>query len=401
VEARSEQAWSEQPPAGPAPGRAWPVLVLGAGPAGCAVALALRRAGVDVLVLERGAPDDAPSGVRIESATPDVPRLLAELGVDAPTPRLPWRGTVSAWGGPWHWRSFADRGQGDGWLLDRAPFDAHLRRSLRSSGVPLCTGWTLAGLARPRGGWAVRVRPTRASSGADPSVTLRAAVLVDATGRRAALAAGWLGVRSRRCDRQVALQTRVPAETWTRTGAPSDRVWVEAVPEGWWCAVPSPEGSVSLSLMGDADLPPAVEARAGGFGACLVRSRWWREVLGTATPPPPLTHRRAAHAACLSRAVGPGWVAVGDALMCLDPLSSSGLSGALRDGRDVVAQLLLPWWNGVEPVEPARAWSARAEEGWQRFLWGARDQHRGMPETAGPWWRRRHQGWPAAQALGV
>ena len=53
----------------------------------------------------------------------------------------------------------------------------------------------------------------------------------------------------------------------------------------------------------------------------------------------------------LDRAMGPGWLALGDALMAFDPLSASGITGALEDAiaaADTIVQLL------VEPALSAR-----------------------------------------------
>jgi hypothetical protein len=92
-------------------------------------------------------------------------------------------------------------------------------------------------------------------------------------------------------------------------------------------------------------------------------------------------------------------MAVGDALMSLDPLSSSGLSGALRDGLEA-AGVLLPWLDGGDPAPTGRAWGQRAASAWARYLAQRRQlygQERTWPDH--PFWHRRHAPVPVPGAL--
>ena len=87
-----------------------------------------------------------------------------------------------------------------------------------------------------------------------------------------------------------------------------------------------------------------------------------------------------------------GWLAVGDALMSFDPLSSSGISGALSDGL-AAADALLPWLADAHGMAfAARSWASRADVSWRRFL----DQRRKHYATEtrwpdSPFGRARHE----------
>jgi flavin-dependent dehydrogenase len=354
------------------------VLICGAGPAGCATALALRQAGVAQVGLVDW-PIKRPWAIG-ESATPDVGPMLARLGLpDALDGHARYEGNLSLWGGRREIDDFLHRGRGRGWHLDREAFDAMLREAVLERGVHVARPAKIDQLAWQNEGWTLRIT--------DHS-EWRARVLVDATGRRAELASR-LGARQRRVDSLVALGAIVA------NGTARDLVglsMVEPFEYGWWYAAPQCNDRAVVCLMTDRDL-----ARVANYRD----ERRFRETLRETRE---LAHRLQpmegpigiasfpAHSACLDRAAGLGWLAVGDSLMSFDPLSSSGISGALADGL-AAAETLLQWLDDPKSMAAvARAWARRANATWRRFL----DQRRlhYSAETrwpTSPFWVARRQ----------
>ena len=378
------------------------VLIVGAGPAGAAAALALCRAGVEGVALLEEQP--APAWRIGESATPDVPELLGRLGLAMPEGHRPYQGNAVLWDGPLRLEDFRQRGQPPGWQLDRARFDQQLRAAAQAAGATLLRARLDAVERSADGGWHVQLaRPADgvAQAAAQPGpgagtevmpMRLSAQLLVDASGRRAALAR-LLGARRHRLDQQVALALRCPPGTLARGTVLEGRVLVEAVRCGWWYAAELPGGELLLSLMTDQDLARALHAPQAWCSALAGSTlRGWLDgaaleaTLAHAAP-----QRFAAHAACTSRVAGPGWMAVGDALLSLDPLTSSGISGALRDALEGTRDVLLPWLaHPQSPEAPGQAWGERARQSWQRFLRGRQQiyaQVQGWPD--GVYWQRR------------
>lgn len=355
------------------------VLILGAGPAGCATALALRRRGVAHVMLV-----DQPvaHAFRIgEAATPDVPGLVAQLmggaAVDPPAAQRPYVGNLSCWGGVNRREDFMRRGLAPGWQLDRAAFDQGLRELAMAAGALLRSPARCDDVSRTPEGWVVAL---------DDGSSWQARVLVDASGRRARLATR-LGATRRAADRLVALATRCPPGTAADLAG---HVLVESCPDGWWYATPLPDGQVLVSLMTDQDVARSRRLRHWPvFAQAWSASRVLRERVPLPRAPQPVAPF-AAHSGCVDRAAGPGWMAVGDALMSLDPLSSSGLSGALRDGLEA-ADVLLPWLGGGDPAPEGRAWGRRAARTWARYL-AQRQQLYGQERAWAdhPFWHRRH-----------
>jgi flavin-dependent dehydrogenase len=191
----------------------------------------------------------------------------------------------------------------------------------------------------------------------------RTRVLVDATGRRAVLARR-LGAAAQRIDALVALCVLMPRPAASALAGLS---LLESFASGWWYAAPLPDGRAVVCLMTDREI-----ARRGELRQNHRFRQAWSETQELCSRLPSSTAMSAvtsfpAHSACLDRAAGPGWLAVGDALMAFDPLTSSGISGALADGL-AAAETIVAWLAG-QPMAPAgRAWARRADMSWRRYL---------------------------------
>ncbi|MFC8723438.1 tryptophan 7-halogenase, partial [Kitasatospora sp. NPDC057198] len=290
-------------------------VVAGGGPAGAAAALALVRAGRTVLLADAGR-GPAPVGEALPAA---ARALLRDLGADGALAdgHLPCPANRSAWGGPAlaSTDSILDP-HGHGWHLNRPRFDRHLRARARAQGVRLAERTAARPLARtPDGGWTVRLGEQGA---------VRCRWLVDATGRRAAVATAH-GARRLVGDRLLAVHlTLGPA-----AGGADTTTTVEAAPDGWWYTAPLPTGRRLLAWYTDADLPAARTALPSGLAA----TRHVGPLAGAHPWPPGTAPRRApAHTAHLDTVHGDGWTAAGDAAAAFDPLSSQGILTALFTG---------------------------------------------------------------------
>jgi flavin-dependent dehydrogenase len=366
------------------PDHAADVLIIGGGPAGSACAISLRRRGVKrVILVDRSA--RAPFVVG-ESAAPNIGAQLVQLGLTENLERLghiPYAGNISSWGGPEPLVDhFARRGLGHGFHLDRAAFDAWLRASAESAGAHLLSPAELLGVEPLDRGWLVRIRNE------GTTVTIAAAVVVDATGRKAALV-GRLGVRRKQLDRLVALAMLAQPKPGM---FPKGFSLIEPVADGWWYAAELPSGRVILTLMTDADLVHAgnlrdprmyQQALAGtSHVGAVVELLEERFVVGSFS----------AASQYAEQAIGPGWLAVGDAQLALDPLTSSGITGALDDAM-AAAETIAVWFgstNGAEAIEAARVYARRPAATLQRYLVERRawyEQERRWSERS--FWKRR------------
>jgi flavin-dependent dehydrogenase len=293
------------------------VLVAGAGPAGAVAALVLARAGckvrlLDVLPEERPAP-------RVGESLPGAARpLLRDLGladmVDSTHALAP--GNVSAWGSdaliP---TDFIRDPHGLGWHLDRRLFDRQLRAAARNAGAELHPGHVRALQGAPQCWQVVSTQ----------SECLDARFIIDATGRYAAIARR-AGARRRRDMPLIALPTWAPA-----AAEDADmRTLVEGTQDGWWYSSRLP-GTQRIAVL------HTTPARAQAIRRSAAA---WHDALGATThvrrlwpaPPPPPARAVDAGGAATDPPAAPGWLAVGDASLAFDPVSSQGLFHALYTG---------------------------------------------------------------------
>jgi flavin-dependent dehydrogenase len=360
------------------------VFIVGAGPAGAALALALRGAGVERVVLL-----DRPSGggFRIgESAPPGIAPLLRRLGLPDDLARVghhPYHGNRSLWADAAVIDDFLHRGLGHGWHLDRAAFDGWLREQAVARGVTLVSPARLEMVASRRtGGW--RLRLTHAGRTID-HVTR---VVVDASGRRAAVAMR-LGVSKRRLDAMVALAILVPVRQ-PGLGALS---LVESAADGWWYAAPVPSGAAIVYLMTDHDIARAGKLRQpGAFQRAWAGTRQLADLLSLPAHQPDRIALFPAHTQFIDRAAGRGWLAIGDALLALDPLTSSGITGALGDACSA-AETICAWLGGRRESDWAAAaenHAARARQTLRRYLVERQRRYAAAHQWSDrPFWRRR------------
>lgn len=360
------------------------VLILGAGPAGSSLALALKRASVDaVLLIDR--PLRRPFR-RGESAAPGLGPLLRRLGLDdclESRGHRPCHGNLSFWGG--HAPvvdDFMNRAGGRGWHLDREAFDTWLRAEAVIAGAVLLSPAQLSAVRRDGGGWQVDIRTGQLG------LEVKARWVIDASGRAAAFARR-SGARLHRVDRLMALAVRArSAESHGFDGYSL----VEAVEFGWWYAARLPDGTATIALMTDLDI-----ARAADLGSPAGFRQAWAassEVSRFAPPPDqavaPVLF--AAGTQFIDRAAAPGWLAVGDALVALDPLSAAGVTGALEDSAaaaDAIVRLLdLPGQGEARDLRSAYAARANATLG--RYLAERRTVYgREQRWTKNGFWQRR------------
>jgi flavin-dependent dehydrogenase len=308
------------------------VAVVGGGPAGCAAALALRRLGVQgVLVVEAGSYE----GPRIgETVPPEIRLLLDRLGLGPDflaDGHEPCPGSCSVWGsGEPGYNDFLLNPHGTGWHLDRRRFDARLAHAAAAAGAEL---WERARFdavesvgTRDDGGFTLRL------SGAGGPRRVRARFVVDATGSRARFARG-VGATARRHDRlaYVAAFLDLPDRS---CGEPMSRLTLlEAVEYGWWYAARLPGGRATAAVATDPEiLRRETLHREEVFRARLAETRLLREQLGSARPSGEPLVVRAAPSFRLDPPGGDDWLAVGDAASSYDPLASQGIHKALLDG---------------------------------------------------------------------
>jgi flavin-dependent dehydrogenase len=358
------------------------VVVLGGGPAGCAAAIELARLGCSVVVIERSS-YDAP---RIGETLPPMSRtLLEDLGAwdrflqDGHQPAF---GICSAWGqADLNENDFIFNPYGHGWHIDRMRFDRMLALLTEETGAKVWRGvQVVAWTKESSDAWEIEL-------GAPAGIHhYRTRFVIDATGRAASFARKQ-GARRIVSDRLIGVagflsSSAIPLQ--------DSRTLLEAVEHGWWYSALLPNAQRVFAYMTDADLYAQCNRSTGStWQGQLQRAQHTRaRAKDYSVDTQPFVF--AANSSRLDSAVGCNWLAVGDAAMAFDPLSSQGVCHALQSGRQA-SRAIQDHWKGDETALPIYA--RAIEEGFDHFL-RTRAQYYGRerrwPQSA--FWRRRQTG---------
>jgi len=286
--------------------RAYDLTILGAGPAGCAAAIAAARAGLSVALVDRSTfPRPRPG----ETLHPGIEPLLDQLGLGtslraAEYPRH--QGIWVGWAAPFHFQPYGGDSAGPwrGFQVVRADFDARLLAAAASDGVDVRLGAADCRFLLER---------RRVVGLGCGNEELHGRFTVDAGGGAHALARA-LGIRVRRYSRPLAARYGYARG---ELPAPYDAPLIAADDTGWtWTARIGPDRFTWARV----DVPSRR------------RPRQWRPqaVRGLA----PMGEARGADVTwrLADSVAGAGYFLAGDAGAVLDPASSHGVLRAVMSG---------------------------------------------------------------------
>jgi flavin-dependent dehydrogenase len=274
------------------------ILVTGAGPSGCAFAITAARRGHAVTLVDEGRRRPPWTGESLPAGGREL--LESVFGAGVLDGQAVSHGTAAAWGSPeLAAHDFMAHWSGMGWHVDRTVLDPRLHAACADAGVDMRVGGTVD---RIDSEW-----------------------VIDATGRAGAIAAR-RGAQQQRFDDQIALVATVPDLGGERVTT------VESCKAGWWYSQPVGNGDRVIALITDADLVDVArrDGQAGPVG--LDRADIWsRHLAGTehirrhVETLPAEVAAYPAGATMRDPIVGEDWLAVGDAAVSFDPMSSQGL----------------------------------------------------------------------------
>ncbi|MCV6636990.1 tryptophan 7-halogenase [Candidatus Albibeggiatoa sp. nov. NOAA] len=301
-------------------------VIIGAGPAGCAAAMRLVQADKQVVMLD-AEPKQREYKIG-ESGTPSLRSILPRLNLEPELEKLghlPCHGNRAVWGSPHvEEQDFLFKGMGHGWHLDRAEFDNWLRREAEQKGVTILRPAQLEDLGLlPSQTWGLKIEFEQ------KSYLLESRCLIDASGRAAVLAKK-LGAQRKRLDELTALAIiATPSDDETLYSMSL----VESCEQGWWYAAVIPNGQIIITLMTDADIVRELDlTNIDNYLALLEQTQEVQKQLKKPYQISTSVMAYPAHSGYLSQVAGMGWLAVGDAAIGLDPLTSSGIHCAMADG---------------------------------------------------------------------
>ena len=344
------------------------VAILGGGFAGWAAAYGLAKAGARVAVVAR---DDPKQGFVGEHLPPEGLLALSRLGLPdllEDAAHLTSPAVAMIWGpGGRAEKSYLMQPGGRAWNIDRQTLGAFIRARAESLSVESALVRTITISGEP-GGWEIETT----------TGVLRARWIVDATGR-VALGAQHCGAEIRRDDGLIGMAVR------GQSVQANASLFIESMQMGWWYAAPLANGHTIAVALSDPDLiPKAREARQAWWTAKLAETQMIQGLL--AEPEVGDLQIVPAWSQCASSSVGLGWIAIGDAAMAFDPLSSAGMTKALCDAADLAQDLTAMDTDpaAIETIEAARQ---KRYAAYRAEL--ARNYRAETRYAAAPFWNRR------------
>ncbi len=350
------------------------VVILGAGPAGAAVALGLRKLGHEVCVVSEWRRFAALEGVS--------QRVLEGLRAAGLEKALRCASEPSLRQVSWNGESAARNHE---FLLDRPTFDQGLRDDLHAAGVALIEARVLAVHRDAERSWV-------ALEGA-PELT--ADFIVEARGRQAPLRDGATPGKAWRGPETLSLLNR-----WQGPPGPAGSA-VESLADGWVWMARQADGRCYWQMTLDV-ASSVLPDKTGLIDYCRGRrqqSELARRFFASDQEHDLQLHARSSTAILSRHSCGDGWIRVGDAAMAVDPLSGNGifqsLSSALQAPAVINTVLGLP-----ERTALAQQFhQQRVEQLFWRFARIGRDFYAQEQRwTEQPFWQARST-WPDAQPL--
>ena len=320
------------------PGGPLRVVIMGAGPAGSALAILLARRGVDVTLFDD---DRRPDLLVGESLVPAVIPILQTLGVErevAAFSRVK-PGASFIWSPSdrygFTFARFAPGVFPYAYNIPRPQFDDALVARAVATGV---TRVVARARVEGRTDGEAELALSAETIAAAPSLDGRQPdLIVDATGR-ARLVARALGIGADFGPRRdVAHFAHFEGFRWDE-GEPEGQVLIGRGEAGWiWCIPLKDRLSIGIVLGQDAAarLGRSPEAR---LECAIAMDPWLKSIAAGAARVTPVASY-ANYQLISRRGCGPGWVAVGDAFGFVDPMLSPGVFLSLRSAELVVEAL--------------------------------------------------------------
>jgi len=308
------------------------VVIAGAGPSGCAAAIRLRQLNITVCLV-----DDAKDTVlKVGESLPGAAiRLLNRLGIKDINQLLPKTdystciANASAWGmNNWTYNDAIRNPENGGWHILRHKFDAALRKLALQHGVSFYNAKIGKIIANETVDTSKKIKYslTFKKQEAHLPSAISTQWIIDATGRTGSI------IKQLHIDR-LHFEEQLSAIVWLKPSDknPDSTTRIKSVENGWWYSAKLPDNSRVIAFYGLANTVSKMVKTPLFFideanASCLLGDTINKDDILKGVS------ARNAATSLAKEVIGESWIAIGDAALSLDPISSQGMFFALYSG---------------------------------------------------------------------
>ena len=298
------------------------VAIIGGGPSGSAAATVLSMKGYSVAIIERSNYSRFKIG---ETLPPKVNPILNNLGIGEVQMQIhiPSFANSSSWdSASLTENNFLYHPFGNGWHLDRNTFDREMIGNSISSGSHLFMETNINSLSQNTCGiWSLNI------SNPFLNTTIKCKFIIDASGRVAYLNKKHKGKKI--CyDKLVAITSVTKNKPCEKT----NYTLIEATEMGWWYCADIPGNKMICSYFTDGDIYKQNSKIINNYFKHKLKET--NHIKERCKVPSIISNICSASTYFSTQRHGLNWLAIGDAAMAYDPLSSSGILRALKEGTE-------------------------------------------------------------------
>jgi flavin-dependent dehydrogenase len=358
------------------------VLIIGGGIAGCIAAISLVKHYNVTLIDKQVVPTD-----RIgESLAPAAQRILKKLDILENEPDSVKQelfsnnmGMQSYWGSDeLHIVDHLRNPDGAPLSLNRKKFEIYLRKIALERGVQCLWGVKLFNSIYENKYWKV----TGVSGNLKNRTThiIHTSFVIDASGRQSHFAKS-IGVNRIQYDKLISCWISLPnTETNTMSTIVADEL-------GWWYSAVLPNNKRIISFQTDADIVDKNTFKnLTSFLALIKKNKKMYSLIESNEKEITFHCVVSANSTCLDQAVGKQWVALGDAAISFDPLSSQGMFNAMANAMQLTE--LLTSFNFINDLDITKIkqfnneYTNQIAQVWKHYL-----QHKNIFYSAETRWK--------------
>lgn len=298
------------------------IIIIGGGIAGCIAAMHLHSY-YKILVIDKSKTTKVLHG---ETLVASSRRIFSELGIDIdlimqnPLVGKPAIGMQSYWGTSQPTLQDSIRNpEGHGWSIDKNNFLSTLQRKTKERGIQIIRE-DIINVIEESQQW---VMTSRTEDGTKK--TYHAKFIIDASGRRSFMAQK-MNINRVKKDQLIGIHAIINIPTAKEIST------IYTVENGWWYIAKLPNNKHLISFFTDSDLCDKKLTKDEEYFKNFFQDKKDLikileideelidyEFLGT----------KASHSSCIKIPVSSNWIAIGDACLAFDPLSSQGMYNAM------------------------------------------------------------------------